>query len=197
MAAILSNGLFGLCLTFFRASALVSNIFRVRWPLLLTAPPLFLQHWGPFSRRRASEPKQSFGYSVWISRYFSCFYAALLNQNDHNEWGAFLRASCLSLSYAAGMLYTRTFLTHIPSMLGAASQVLAAAQIITPAALFFERPWEQLCHLLRQLWALPAGAFWHGYSFCNLYYKLNKTAGPTYTSTSTLLFPAIAVLLGV
>ncbi len=30
-----------------------------------------------------------------------------------------------------------------------------------------------------------------------IYYKLNKTAGPTYTSTSTLLFPAIAVLLGV
>jgi len=124
------------------------------------------------------------------------FMPALLNHNDHNEWGAFL-VLLASLSYAAGMLYTRTFLTHIPSMLGAASQVLAAALIITPAALLFERPWEQAMPSFQAVMGICGLALFGTAIAFAIYYKLNRTAGPTYTSTSTLLFPAIAVLLGV
>ena len=124
------------------------------------------------------------------------FAPALLSSHDNNEWGAFL-VLLASISYAAGLLYTRTFLAHVPSMLGAASQVLAAALIITPAALIVDRPWEQPMPSLQALLGIGGLALFGTAIAFAIYYKLNKSAGPTYTSTSTLLFPAIAVLLGV
>lgn len=124
------------------------------------------------------------------------FVPALLSQHDNNEWGAFL-VLFASISYAAALIYNRTFLAHVPSMLGAASQVLAAALIISPAALIFDRPWELAMPSFQAIMGICGLALFGTAIAFAIYYKLNKTAGPTYTSTSTLLFPAIAVLLGV
>lgn len=124
------------------------------------------------------------------------FLPALINQHDNNEWGAFL-VLLASVSYAAALLYNRTFLAHVPSMLGAASQVLAAVLLILPATLIFDRPWKLSMPSSQALMGIFGLALFGTAIAFALYYKLNKTAGPTYTSTSTLLFPAIAVLLGV
>jgi drug/metabolite transporter (DMT)-like permease len=124
------------------------------------------------------------------------FVPSLLDQHNNSEWGALL-VLLASISYAAAYLYTRTFLSHVPSMLGAASQVLAAALLVLPAALIFDHPWELAMPSLPALLGIAGLALFGTAIAFAIYYKLNKSAGPTYTSTSTLLFPAIAVLLGV
>lgn len=124
------------------------------------------------------------------------FVPALLDNTEHNERGIFL-VLLASLSYATGFLYSRKFLGHVPSMVGATAQVFAAALIVTPLAWLFEKPAAMPLPSFTALSGIAGLAVLGTALAFSIYYTLTKTAGATYASTVTLLFPAIAVMLGV
>lgn len=137
-----------------------------------------------------------FGISCGIFGILTVFLPSLLDGAATNTQGIML-VLLASLSYAAGFLYTRKFLSHIPSMICAVGQVLAAAIIITPFSLFFENALELTMPSYKALLGIAALAVLGTATAFTIYYALAKSAGATYASTSTLLFPAIAVLLGI
>jgi drug/metabolite transporter (DMT)-like permease len=124
------------------------------------------------------------------------FIPALLNHSNNNEFGIFL-VLLAAMSYAGGFLYSRKFVAHVPSLLGAAFQVSAACLLVTPLSFLLEKPLSMPMPSTKALMGIMGLAFLGTALAFVIYYKLTKEAGATYASTSTLLFPAIAVILGV
>lgn len=100
-----------------------------------------------------------------------------------------------SSSYAMAMVHAKRFLRHIPGLITATYQLTFAALITLPF-IFFIEPMTALPSAT-SFWSLVAlGTLGTGGAFI-LYYVVLHFAGATYLSTSTLLFPIIAILLGV
>ena len=136
------------------------------------------------------------GISTGILGILAVFLPSFFDNGHQNELGMFL-ILLASMSYAVGFLYSRKNLAHIPSLVGASGQVLAAALLVSPLALFFEKPYELPFPPASAIFGISCLAILGTVFAFAIYYELTRSAGATYASTSTLLFPAIAVILGV
>lgn len=122
------------------------------------------------------------------------FVPSLTDRMGGDEWGI-LAVAVASASYAMAMVHAKRFVHHVPGLTVATYQLAFAALIALPFALFVE-PMTVLPSST-SLWSVIAlGTLGTGGAFM-LYYIVIHVAGATYLSTSTLLFPIIAILLGV
>jgi drug/metabolite transporter (DMT)-like permease len=118
------------------------------------------------------------------------------NVNNTNENFAALLVLCASLSYAAAFIYIKKFLMHIPPIIAALSQLLGALVFVIPLALYYEQPLTMIMPSYKAIIGISGLTLLSTTLAFIIYFNLNKNAGPTYASMSTLLFPIIAIILG-
>lgn len=147
-----------------------------------------------FLRDEALTWKKLIGIALGIAGLLFIFIPSLLDNIEADEWGI-LAVAIASASYAMGMVHAKRYLHHIPGLVIGSYQLLFAGIMTLPFALLVEpmNTWPSAL----SLWSVIALGTFGTSGACILYYIVIKRAGATYLSTATLLFPVIAVLLGV
>ncbi|MCH9613778.1 MAG: hypothetical protein SP1CHLAM54_07870 [Chlamydiia bacterium] len=138
--------------------------------------------------------KKIFGVLLGVAGLLFVFVPSLVDEVACDQWGI-LAVAIASGSYAMAMVHAKRFVHHIPGLVVASYQLLFASIMTLPFALFVDpmTAWPSTL----SLWsAIALGTVGTGGSFI-LYYVIIRRAGATYLSTSTLLFPVIAIFLGV
>lgn len=192
----LAMGLFASALPFSCISAGEQYISSSLAAIVNSTTPIFTAIGAHFLVGERLTWSKIFGIICGILGILTVFLPSLIGSSQNNEQGILL-VLLASMSYAVGFLYSRKFLSHLPSMVCAVGQVLAAALIITPFSMFIEKGYELSLPSFTALFGIAGLAVFGTALAFTIYYTLSKTAGATYASTSTLLFPAIAVLLGI
>lgn len=101
-----------------------------------------------------------------------------------------------ALSYAFAGIYGRRF-RGLPSEITAAGQLAASSLLMTPLALYVDRPWDLAMPTLESWGAMIALAVLSTAFAYLLYFRILKTAGATNLLLVTFLVPVSAILLGV
>lgn len=99
-------------------------------------------------------------------------------------------------SYAATAVYGRVLSLAMPVSVVAAGSMTASALVMVPLALVIDRPWQLTPHAdaVLAVAALGLGAT----AFASLvYFRLLRSAGPTFASLVNYLIPAFGFALGV
>lgn len=140
--------------------------------------------------------KKVIGILFGFSGIVFIFVPQLLDQDFGREIGAFLLLVS-AISYAIGMVYSRKNLQAIPPMSAACAQLIFAAVILLPLALFTEQPYQLPIPSGKAFISVIAlGIIGTAIAF-PVYYYIIKLAGASAVSTATLLFPVVGILLGV
>jgi len=95
------------------------------------------------------------------------------------------------------MVVSRRSLMGLPALVGPTSQLLFGAVLVIPLALIFDKPWLLGAPTLTSIWSMLGLTFFGTIMAFVLYYAIVKSVGATYLSTSTMLFPFVAIFLGV
>ena len=110
------------------------------------------------------------------------------------------QAACLvaTLAYALAGVYSRRFKAMgITPLAVSTGQLAAAALLVLPFALVFERPWTLAMPSASAIWAM-VGLVTLSTTFAYvLFFRLIETAGASNTLLVTFLIPVTAILLGV
>lgn len=103
-----------------------------------------------------------------------------------------LAAAC----YGISIVYARLTLRGLPPLVGPAAQLIAAALMMLPVALFVDKPYQLTPGLPAIGASIVLGFFGTAMAYL-VYYKLIDFAGATFISLVTYLLPPIGVALGV
>lgn len=113
-----------------------------------------------------------------------------------NEIGVMMMVIA-SISYAVGIVYGRKYLNNVPGLVAPTFQLIFAFLLILPFALFVDRPWSlPFPDANGVIGVLGLSILGTALAFY-LYYQLLQSAGATYLSMVTLLFPIVGINLGV
>ncbi len=130
---------------------------------------------------------------IGISVVFS---PALRGEFQHHIFGSMMVLVAAS-SYAVAMVYGRRNTSEIPSLVGATGQLMAASFMLLPLSLFYDKAYTfPVPSLQAMAGVLGLGIFGTAIAFV-LYFQIMKSAGASFLSTATLLFPVIGIILGV
>lgn len=113
-----------------------------------------------------------------------------------NEIGVLMMVGA-SISYAIGIVYGRKYLHKVPGLVAPTFQLICAFLLIAPFCLYFDKPWAlPFPDLNGVIGIIGLGTLGTALAFY-LYYYLLQSAGATYLSMVTLLFPIVGINLGV
>lgn len=101
-----------------------------------------------------------------------------------------------SACYGISIVYARLNMRGLPPLVGPTAQLIAAAILILPIALIFEKPYLLTPGLPAIGSSLVLGFFGTAMAYL-VYYRLIDSAGATFISLVTYLLPPIGVILGV
>jgi drug/metabolite transporter (DMT)-like permease len=123
------------------------------------------------------------------------FLPATLNNVVIDDIGVFL-VFLAAISYAISMTYSRRYLKDMPFLVSATFQLIIASVILLPFTLFIEPPDFTVMPTTTALIGLAGLAVLGTAIAFNTFFKLAQCASASYLSTTTLLFPVIAMTLG-
>jgi drug/metabolite transporter (DMT)-like permease len=103
---------------------------------------------------------------------------------------------CAAISYSFAGVFGRRF-RSLPPLVVAAGQVSCSTVLLTPLALFLERPWAVAAHSLAAAGALAALAVFSTALAYVIYFRILATAGATNLLLVAFLIPVSAMLLGI
>ncbi|MDN3507644.1 MAG: DMT family transporter [Simkaniaceae bacterium] len=162
--------------------------------IIHSTPSLFtalLSHYTSRSEKISRE--KIIGISLGFLGLLTLLVPALIKSNITNYTGI-LYILLASFSYAIGMIYSRTYLTHLPPLIGPINQLFYGGIIALPFAIYFDPISQFIGTSSQTLTYMLALAFFPTALTFVLYYSISKRAGATYLSTATLLFPCVTIL---
>ena len=140
------------------------------------------------------KPHKIIGVLVGMGGIFTIFYPSLAMM----EWKDLIGCSLVllgALSYSISFVVTKKRPHQVPILLFPAGQLLAASAIVMPLGLYQAPKLVEIS--LSAFGALMALSILGTATAFIIYFRLIKTCGATFVSYSSLLFPAIGILLGV
>ncbi|MCK4934196.1 MAG: EamA family transporter [Simkaniaceae bacterium] len=140
--------------------------------------------------------KKCLGIAIGFVGIVIVFAPHLMDTNIRPEIGM-LFVLIASISYAVGMIYARKQALSIPGLILPTWQLIFSTLILLPLSLMIDRPWNLPMPPISAIFSLVALAFLGTAVAFYLYYTLLRLRGAVYLSTSTLLFPVVAIVLGV
>jgi len=193
---MLVNAVFSAALPFFLISAGEESISSSLAAIINATTPMFtamIAHF--YIRGEHMHFMRGLGIALGFGGILLIFVPAMASVEDQSEWGAFL-VLVASACYAIGVVNSKKNLTHIPSIAAACGQLILAAAILIPAALFFDAPQNMSMPSAKALGSVFGLALLGTATAFALFNYLAKETGANFVSSSTLLFPVIGVLLG-
>ncbi len=161
------------------------------------SPPIFtaiLAH--IFLENEKMSFKKISGILVGFLGILVVFMPSILKGLDANITGISL-VVIASISYSIAMVFSRKKLSHLPNLIGPIFQVMMGALIVLPFSIFVDKSYTLSIPSPKIITAIFSLAILGTVLSFTIYYVLLKTAGATYLSTSTLLFPFVSIFLGV
>ncbi len=134
------------------------------------------------------------GVLIGMTGIFTIFYPSITNMQWEDLIGCLL-VLLGALSYSISFVLTKKRPHQVPALLFPAGQLLAASCIVMPVGLF-QMPKVSEISLISFLALITLSVLGTAIAFI-IYFKLIKTCGAAFVSYSSLLFPAIGILLGV
>ncbi|MEX0961826.1 MAG: EamA family transporter [Simkaniaceae bacterium] len=121
---------------------------------------------------------------------------SLIGDMDTKSTGILL-VIIASLSYGLGMIYGKVFLYDIPGLVAPTWQLIFSSLIILPFSLIIDKPWQLGMPSWLSLFGLISLSLIGTALAFYLYYTLLNSAGATYLSLVSFLFPIVGINLGV
>ncbi len=161
------------------------------------SPPIFtavLAHY--FLQSEKMSVRKLTGILVGFTGIVVVFLPSLF-QGVHGHSTGILLVALASLCYSIGMVFSRKYLSELPNLIGPTFQVIMGALIVLPFSLFVDKSYTLSIPSFKVITCIIALAILGTVFAFTLYYAIMKSAGATYLSTSTLLFPFVSIFLGV
>lgn len=118
-------------------------------------------------------------------------------EGSYGDTQGILMVILASIGYAVGMVYSKKNLQGLPPLVAPTWQLIMASLVALPLCLTFEKPYKLSLPSFEAI-ASVLGLAWVGSALAFIfYYRLIEVAGASYLSYCTLLFPLIALGLGV
>lgn len=118
-------------------------------------------------------------------------------EGSYGDAQGILMVILASIGYAVGMVYSKKNLQGLPPLVAPTWQLIMASLVALPLCLAFEKPYKLSLPSFEAM-ASVLGLAWIGSALAFIfYYRLIEVADASYLSYCTLLFPLIALGLGV
>lgn len=149
-----------------------------------------------FIRGELLSLRKGIGISLGFLGILFVFIPELLDSQFTIEFGMVL-VLIASLSYATGMVSAKKVNLRAPDLIIPTWQLIFSTLLLLPFSLLIDRPWTLPMPGAAAIGSLFGLAILGTAIAFYLYYIVLREAGVVYLSTSTLLFPIIAIVLGV